>query len=364
VYHRVKGSSTTGGVTTYLHASCPAVWPGSMVGKQITWPSDTFEAYGSGEMSSKISSTDYAIGYIDSGHGHDDGLKEIALQNKAGTYQTSLEAGSSGIGDAATQAINQGVMPNSPTGDFSSVSLHNMDGSGTWPIVAISYVYIRKDLTQLGDRACLLKAFLEYIISDEGQALLPNFGAVGVPAAVKQISQAAIDTLAMPVCQEWAFEGSSTQAGSGQSDHVISLKRRDYGEYERGNLADASPVALADKLAALEAQVAGIPAMLGKIATLEAQVKNRPQPKPEPSAGGDDNSLVIVGVIISILAILVSTISMFATVWSIKQTRIAGARNAAPATGAYGVGGTVVGNPVGGSNNPTPRDPEKAASSA
>jgi hypothetical protein len=26
VYHRVLGSSTTGGITTYLNAACPAVW--------------------------------------------------------------------------------------------------------------------------------------------------------------------------------------------------------------------------------------------------------------------------------------------------------------------------------------------------
>merc|ERR1719410_3372974 len=96
VFHRVLGSSTTAGVATYLNAACPAQWPSSMVGKQITWPSDTNEAQGSGQMSSKIASTPYSIGYIDSGHGHEDGLKEIELKNKDGTYQSSLEAGSAG----------------------------------------------------------------------------------------------------------------------------------------------------------------------------------------------------------------------------------------------------------------------------
>merc|ERR1740130_1605884 len=119
----------------------------------ITWEADTKEAYGSGEMSSKLASTPYSIGYIDSGHGHEDGLKEIELKNKAGTYQSSLEAGPAGIGAAAGAAIAGGVMPSSPLADFSAVSLHNQDGTTTWPIVAISYVYVRKDLTSLGDKA-------------------------------------------------------------------------------------------------------------------------------------------------------------------------------------------------------------------
>jgi len=239
VFHRVSGSSTTGGVTTYLRAACPNEWPEIMVGKQIAWPTDTNEAYGSGQMSSKISGTPYAIGYIDSGHGHEDNLAEISLENKGGTSQTSLEAGSAGIGAAASEAITAGVMPSSPSADFSQVSLHNQNGVTTWPIVAISYVYLRKDLTPLGDRACLLKAFLEFIISDEGQALLPAYGAAGIPAAVKTLAQSAIDGLTMPVCKAWSFETSTTLKGIGQADNVISAKRRSYGEYDRGELENS-----------------------------------------------------------------------------------------------------------------------------
>merc|ERR1719329_1706731 len=147
VFHRVLGSSTTSGITTYLHAACPAVWTKDLVGKTITWPADTNKAQGSGQMSSKIASTPYAIGYIDSGHGHEDGLKEIELKNKAGTFLNSVTAGAAGIGDAAKEAIAAKVMPGTPVQDFSAVSLHNMAGTNTWPIVAISYAYVRKDLT-------------------------------------------------------------------------------------------------------------------------------------------------------------------------------------------------------------------------
>jgi phosphate ABC transporter phosphate-binding protein len=253
VYHRVLGSSTTSGVTTYLNAACPSLWPSSQVGKTITWPSDTFEAQGSGQMSSKIAATPYAIGYIDSGHGHEDGLAEVALENKAGTYQTSLEAGAAGIGAAADAAILAGVMPSTPGADFGAVSLHNQGGATTWPIVAISYVYLRKDLTAAGDKACLLKAFLQFIISDEGQALLPAYGAVGIPPAVKTVANLAINELSMPVpvCTAWRFEGSSTDKGTGQQDYVISAKRRSGDEYAFKTL-ESTVSALASRVVSLE----------------------------------------------------------------------------------------------------------------
>eukprot|EP00927_Polykrikos_kofoidii_P007277 TRINITY_DN1297_c0_g1_i1.p1 TRINITY_DN1297_c0_g1~~TRINITY_DN1297_c0_g1_i1.p1 ORF type:complete len:604 (-),score=90.80 TRINITY_DN1297_c0_g1_i1:407-2011(-) len=263
VYHRVLGSSTTAGVTTYLHAACPSVWTAELVGKQITWPADTKEAQGSGQMSSKISSTPYAIGYIDSGHGHEDGLKEIELRNKDGTYLSSLEAGPAGIGAAASAAIAAGVMPTSPLNDFSGVSLHNQAGKTTWPIVAISYIYARRDLTSLGEKACLLKAFMEYIISPEGQSLLPAYGAVGIPSEVKTISQSALVLLTMPPCKEWSFEEASTIKGVGQADYIISQKRRSFSEYD-DSTKDTLIAALKEKQQQLSSEIATLKPTLAK----------------------------------------------------------------------------------------------------
>jgi len=320
VYHRVLGSSTTGGVTQYLHAACPSVWTGDLVGKTIRWPADTYEAYGSGQMSSKLSSMAYSIGYIDSGHGHTDGLKEIAVKNQAGTYQTSLEAGAAGIGAAAAAAIAAGVMPSSPLGDFSKVSLHNMGGATTWPIVAVSYVYLRKDLTSLGDSACLLKAFLEFVISDDGQRLLPAYGAVGVPAEVKAIANKALDAMLLPACTAWTFEGSSTIKGGGMSDHVISLKRRDFAEYDRANI-EAAAMGSQDgaKVIALEATVAQLIKQLEDVKGGSLDVKTEEK----------TDVLSIVAVVIAIAAIVVSSGAMFATLRAVSQANNRRANGAA-----------------------------------
>lgn len=242
VFHRVLGSSTTGGITTYLRSACPAVWPQDMVGSVVEWPADTLPAQGSSVMSSSISSTPYSIGYIDAGHGHDDMLTEIELANKAGVFRNSKQAAEvDGVANAAAKALEAGVLPADPTADFSQVSLHNMDGEDVWPIVAVSYAYVRKDLSAMGEKACLLKAFLQYIVSEEGQALLPRYNAVGIPAAVKAVADKAIADLTMPAgadaCTEWSFEGAkSTIKGAGQADYVVSGKRRDFSEYDRNDL--------------------------------------------------------------------------------------------------------------------------------
>ena len=109
MYHRVHGSSTTGGITTYLNAACPDVWGSDKVGAKIVWAAGTHEAQGSGMMSSSISENEWSIGYIDAGHGHDDGLQEIELANAAGVYRSSLEAAEvNGVPNAADAALALG----------------------------------------------------------------------------------------------------------------------------------------------------------------------------------------------------------------------------------------------------------------
>ena len=80
---------------------CPAEWTekGWQAKSTIVWPAATAEAQGSGGMSAYIQENEYAIGYIDAGHGHDKGLSEIALMNKDGNYLTTKQAD---IGAAAT----------------------------------------------------------------------------------------------------------------------------------------------------------------------------------------------------------------------------------------------------------------------
>lgn len=260
VFHRTYSSSTTTGITTYLRAGCPAHWGADLVGSTIDWDASTTAVEGSGEMSSMISSTEYGIGYIDSGHGHDDGLSEIELENSEGLFQSSLEAiPRGGVALAASKAVENNVVPSDPLKSFGNVSLHNMAGDITWPIVAVSYVYLRKDMTAAGSAGPLLKAFLDFVISEEGQALAETYGFVGIPQAMLDVAQAAIDALALdPEEATWSFEESTT-AGTGQGDTVFSVKRRSYYEYALGNV-EGDFEALAETAAANEAAIAALQA--------------------------------------------------------------------------------------------------------
>ncbi|KAJ8605646.1 hypothetical protein CTAYLR_000149 [Chrysophaeum taylorii] len=258
VYHRVLGSSTTSGITTYLNSACPSKWPADQVGSTITWADGTFEAQGSGGMSEAISGNEYAIGYIDSGHGHDDGLSEIELENQFGTYQDSRMASArGGVKAAADEALDAGILPSSPASDFSAVSLHNMPGEFTWPIVAISYIYMRTDQTTVDpDTAALMYAFVEYVLSDDGQLLLEDYNFEGVPTAVLKVANASLGMLLMPGgAPSWSFE-SATDPGSGQEDYVISGKRRSFYEYAVSELeAEAATVSDLEDLAATVASI-------------------------------------------------------------------------------------------------------------
>jgi ABC-type phosphate transport system substrate-binding protein len=173
VYHRTRGSSTTNFFTQYLHEStrqdCPGDWTASY-GTTVTWAASTNAVVGSGGMSSALQAVPYGIGYIDSGHGHDDGLKEVKLQNLAGNFVDSLSVGEAGVLAAADAA----TLPDNAWGDWGEVNLINQAGADTWPIVAISYLLVHQDQTANGDTGSLLKAYLDATMDSKygGQEIL------------------------------------------------------------------------------------------------------------------------------------------------------------------------------------------------
>lgn len=250
-------------------------------------------------MSSAIASNDYSIGYIDSGHGHDNSLSEIELENRAGTLLDSLKAKElGGIKAAAAEALSLGIIPSDPAADFSAVSLHNMPGEYTWPIVAISYIFIRQDQRN-ETHGALLKAFVDYVISEEGQELLQDYNFEGVPKTVLAVAGNASAAIELaPDHRVWQFEDvDTTQRGAGQEDYVMSGKRRSYYEFAISQLQSA--------LSDAEARLDFLEAMTPESAT---------------SCGGcsdDDNSsdkrarniaiaLSVISLVIAILACLVA----------------------------------------------------------
>jgi len=251
VARRVQGSSSTASITQYLHDTCSEEWPENLVDKEIIWHSDTKGCEGSGGMTNCIRETPGTIGYIDSGHGHSEGLTEIELRNADDVYISSKESNER---DGIMAATDNAGLPDELTGSFADVQLLNQPGTYTWPIVALSYIYIKKDLTFIQDPAAqtLLQAFLKALYSDD---YIPEceeeFGFVRISGDLRQKALDTIDELVVSDgAPQWIFE-KDTQKRVGQQDYVISSKRASYSEVEQDGLV-ASVESLMDEIKALK----------------------------------------------------------------------------------------------------------------
>ena len=237
VVHRVKGSSSTAGFVEYLEATCPASWSLGTGSSLDTWPASTAGAQGSGGMSQYIEENAGAIGYVDAGHGHERGLSEVALRNMDGVYLTTNEAD---IGAAATVALDQGgLIPLNATADWSAVNLYNLAGPTTYPITMISYFYLEQDLSGMdAQTAALLLAFVQFVLSDEGQAKAEENLFVKLPQELQDYNAATLASLVLPAgYTPLTFElASATQIEVGAGMNVLSGKRREYGELDRDRM--------------------------------------------------------------------------------------------------------------------------------
>ena len=125
-------------------------------------------------------------------------------------------------------------------------------GTFTWPIVALTYIYVRQDLTYLsGPSAHLLKAFLTALYMPEyNEVCAEEFGFVPVTGELKEKAEAAIQGLTTSGGTDWYFE-LSTEVGTGQGDYVFSVKRDSYSEIEQDQLVK-QVAALMKEVAALK----------------------------------------------------------------------------------------------------------------
>ena len=280
VARRVEGSSSTSLITKYLNAECPTVWTTAMVGKVpcddetttscVNWKTDTVEAQGSGGISGYLAANDYSISYIDIGHGLASGLGEIALQNADEEFvKPSTEGAVAGAALGSTGATGATREASDYINTWEDVSLMNQAGADTWPICTFSYLYIKKDMRlwsgEEAKTAALVKAFAEFVLSEEAQDMLPEFGFVGLPAEILAKARTAVSGIQVPANTEWTFEKDTnyklnmvtgvtdeTAEITGQDPLVFSSKRSAYADYERTKLVAA--------VAALEAQVATLQA--------------------------------------------------------------------------------------------------------
>jgi len=187
-------------------------------------------------MTDCILATPGTIGYIDSGHGHSVGLEEIELENLAGTTLNSRIAKERNGIDAPRSAF-----PESTTDDFGSVTLVNGAGTNTWPIVQMTYIYVRKNITYIEDpeEQALLIAFLRALQDDAYIGECKERYGFSLPSEdIRAFAKTGIDLLESGLREgapTFLFE-SDTAPIEGAGEFVISQKRQDISVVERASL--------------------------------------------------------------------------------------------------------------------------------
>ncbi|CAJ1399585.1 unnamed protein product [Effrenium voratum] len=234
VAHRTLGSSSTGGLSGYLNKKCPASWTLG-ASSSISWPSQSNfnNVEGSPGMQSFIMGNQYAIGYLDAGHGHDFEMSEVALTNFAGMTRTSKESiALGGVAEAGSQAASSNVFPADASTDWSAVNLYDMPGDSTWPIVLVSYLYVKKDQSSTNPKtAAALQAFIDMVIRDT-DSLAAEFGFTSPSASLRSLSLSAASTIVYPASMVSFTVESSTMAYAGMGVNVISAKRHSHDIYD------------------------------------------------------------------------------------------------------------------------------------
>ncbi len=267
VVHRADPSGSTHTFVSYLHKACPEHWGPELVDAAIEWPmagSDfLYSVQGTSELIPTIQQVLGTIGYADAGAALDKGLDEVALKIEHDTlkedfYLTSRNALSKD-GIAAALENEGSKIPDRGDADWSGVDLINQVGVRVivsilshlglrssltpvsffficlqgyiyaWPIVAITYVYVRKDLSFMSDPRAqsLMVAFFKALYDpvftkkcEEEYLFLP------VPESIRNIALSGIELLELdPSAPEWIQE-TDILSGVGQGDNVISIRRK------------------------------------------------------------------------------------------------------------------------------------------
>eukprot|EP00551_Chaetoceros_affinis_P009777 CAMPEP_0203682888 /NCGR_PEP_ID=MMETSP0090-20130426/47220_1 /ASSEMBLY_ACC=CAM_ASM_001088 /TAXON_ID=426623 /ORGANISM="Chaetoceros affinis, Strain CCMP159" /LENGTH=474 /DNA_ID=CAMNT_0050552005 /DNA_START=42 /DNA_END=1463 /DNA_ORIENTATION=+ len=231
VCRRTHGSSSTKSITQFLYKECEAEWSYDQVGSELTnWDDGTTAVEGSGQMVECINEANGAIGYLESGHGWAESLQEISLQNLDGNYVTSKEAYLNG---GITGAASEAMTPINAAHDWSKVDFIDKGGKGTYPIVLMSYIYVRRELyryIQHEEERGLLKLFLEAFYKPEYFEDCHKLGFSHVPTSIREVAIQGINGI------EWAFTGGEnmwkfeidTEKLIGSRRYTISSKRRSY----------------------------------------------------------------------------------------------------------------------------------------
>jgi phosphate transport system substrate-binding protein len=177
---RSDSSGTTANFSAYLVAAAGSAWKLGTA-STITWPKTAHAANGGSGLAQAVKSTPGAIGYVDFSTATASGLSAASIKNSAGDYVAPSPAGATAAATHVTPKANL---------TFSTV---DEPGATSYPITYQSWDLVYAQQPSAND-AAMLKAYIGYLLSSAGQALLGPLNLAPLPSsidsmAVAQLSQ-------------------------------------------------------------------------------------------------------------------------------------------------------------------------------
>lgn len=156
--HRSDDSGTTANFTDYLTQSAPDAWTYGVI---ETWPAEAGGegAQGTSGVVQAVTAGEGSIGYADASQVQDLGTAAIQVGEEFVEYSPEAAAAVLDVSELAE---------NRPEGDFAINLARDTAESGVYPIVLVSYHIVCQEYED-AETAELVRAFMEYIGSDEGQ---------------------------------------------------------------------------------------------------------------------------------------------------------------------------------------------------
>lgn len=181
--HRSDKSGTTNNFTDYLHQAGGGAWktPANEV-----WPISSGEgANGTSGVVAAVKAGKGAVGYVDA--------------SQAGSFSTvQVKVGSSYVGptaDGAAKALAASPLQSGRSSTDIAVNVaRTTTAPGAYPLLLTSYLIACPSYS--GGKGATVKAFLSYIVSNEGQqAAASHAGSAPLPASLQSKVAAAVDTI-------------------------------------------------------------------------------------------------------------------------------------------------------------------------
>ncbi|MDG4824687.1 phosphate ABC transporter substrate-binding protein PstS [Asanoa sp. WMMD1127] len=182
--HRSDESGTTGNFTSYLTAAAGSAWT---FGSGQAWkaPGGT-GSKGSDGVAQSVSSTDSSIGYMELSFAENAGLTMARIRNGAGQFQELTP-------EAASRTIEGAQITG--TGNDVTLSIdYATTTQGAYPIVLVTYEIVCSKGGP-ADRTALIKGFLDYTASGDGQGLLNGLGYAPLPGNVQSRVQSSVNNI-------------------------------------------------------------------------------------------------------------------------------------------------------------------------